>query len=118
MAGGELSVDFNGYSLRREDADPRYDLGEEQTHIMARARWQRQMISGAGLLFTPFSELRADSYFSSGTPSSSGGGDAEVELRPSAGFDLRMPFIADHGIAQGVLTPVAQVIAAPPGPRR
>ena len=107
VAGGELSFDFNAYSLRR------FALGTEQTHAVGIGKWQRQMIGDGGLLLTPFTELRSDVYVSENGPGADESGDADTYLRPSAGFDMRMPFIAGHDTSQSVLTPVLQMIAAP-----
>ena len=113
VAGGELSFAFNAYSLKREDADTRFALGTEQTHAVAIGKWQRQMISDGGVVLTPFSELRSDLYVSGNVPGSAESGDADTYLRPSAGFDMRMPFISSRESSQNVLTPVFQMIAAP-----
>ena len=113
VVGGELALDFNAYALNRQDVVTKYDLGTEQTHAVVRARWQRQMISGMGLLATPFAELRSDAYMAQNVPDAEGNDDPDIYVMPQAGFDVRMPFIADHGFAQGVMTPVVQLIAAP-----
>jgi LPS-assembly protein len=70
------------------------------------------MISGAGLVVTPFAQVRSDAYFSQDVPDSEEENDPDFYIMPTAGFDLRMPFIASHGPVQSVLTPVFQVIAA------
>ncbi|WP_373503814.1 LPS-assembly protein LptD [Aestuariivirga sp.] len=113
VGGGELSLDFNAYSLTRRDAVDKHDLGTEQTHAFVRAKWQRQMVTGMGLLATPFAEVRTDAYIAQNVPGADGNEDPDIYLMPQAGFDVRMPFIADHGFAQGVMTPVVQLIAAP-----
>lgn len=114
--GGELALDMNAYSLRRIDPDTRFALGTEQTHAVSRLRWRREMTSAAGVLFTPFSEIRSDLYISEDVPGA-GDQDAETHFLPSAGFDLRWPLLADHGVARGVMTPVLQIIASPSEPR-
>lgn len=115
VVGGELALDMNAYSLRRVDPDARFSLGTEQTHAVTRLRWRREMTSAAGVLFTPFGEVRSDLYISENVPGSSSQ-EAETHFLPSAGFDLRWPLLADHGVAQGVMTPVFQIIAAPSEP--
>ncbi len=117
VAGGELSFDFNAYSLRRNDADTEYGLGTEQTHVMGVAKWRRQMTSGMGALITPFAEVRNDLYISENVPGAADSGHANAYILPTAGLDIRMPFIGDHGVAQGVFTPVFQVIASAPETR-
>lgn len=117
VLGGELSVRFNAYSLQRQesvdDPDLALELGTYQTHAMASAEWKRQMISEAGLVMTPFAQIRSDAQFSENVPGSDDIDDPDLFVTPSAGFDVRMPFIANHGWLQSVLTPVVQLIAAP-----
>jgi LPS-assembly protein len=118
VLGGELGFDFNAYSLRRQDPDTGFDLGTEQTHATGLMKWRNQMTTGLGMLMTPFAEMRSDFYVSQNVPGAAESGDADAYLLPSAGIDVRWPFIADHGVAQGVLTPVFQFIAAPAEPRQ
>ena len=117
VLGGELSVRFNAYSLQRQESvdnpERALELGTHQTHVMGSADWRRQMISNNGLLVTPFAQLRSDAYIAQNVPGSESAEDPDLYLTPTAGLDLRMPFIADHGPVQGVLTPVFQVIATP-----
>jgi LPS-assembly protein len=120
ILGGDLSFDFSAYSLHREEAvfDPSrgLDLGTDQSHVTAVLDWRRQMITGLGMQLTPFTQLRSDFNVSRNVPGATSE-DADGDLLPSAGFDVRWPFIADHGAAQGILTPVFQLIAAPSEPR-
>ena len=112
VAGGELSFDFNAYSLRRNDPDTGFGLGTEQTHVTGVAKWKRQMTSGMGAVITPFAEMRSDLFISENVPGAAQTGDVDTYLLPAAGLDIRMPFIGNHGVAQGVFTPVFQVIAS------
>jgi LPS-assembly protein len=118
VLGGEVTFDMNAYSLRRLDPDPRFTLGTEQSHAVTRVKWQRQMTSEAGLVITPFAELRSDLYVSENVAGPATGQTTDTFFLPSAGVDMRWPLIADHGVAQGVLTPVFQVVAAPSEPNR
>ena len=117
VLGGELTVRLNAYSLQRQQSVNEPDravlLGTHQTHAMASMEWKRQMISGAGLVMTPFAQVRSDALFSENVPGAEEQEDPEIYLTPTAGFDMRMPFVANHGWVQSVLTPVLQVIAAP-----
>ena len=117
VLGGELSFRVNAYSLQRQESvdkpDEGIELGTHQTHAMFAADWQRQMISGAGLVMTPFAQLRSDAFFSQNVPDAENKEEPDLYMTPTAGFDMRMPFIADHGPVQSVLTPVFQMIAAP-----
>jgi LPS-assembly protein len=118
IAGGELSFDFNAYSLRRNDPDTRFALGTEQTHVTGVAKWKRQMVSGMGALVTPFAEMRSDLFISENVPGATDSGDVDTYLLPAAGIDIRMPFIGQHDAAQGVFTPVFQIIASGNEPRQ
>jgi LPS-assembly protein len=117
MLGGELSFRFNAYSLRRQesvdDASRGLELGTYQTHAAAFAEWKRQMVSDGGLLLTPFAQVRSDVFYSENVPDAEDPDDPDMYVTPSAGFDMRMPFVASYGSLQGVLTPVFQMIAAP-----
>jgi LPS-assembly protein len=62
---------------------------------------------------TPFAQIRSDAEFAENVPGSDDIDDPDFYITPSAGFDVRMPFIANHGWLQSVLTPVVQLIAAP-----
>jgi LPS-assembly protein len=117
VLGGEMSLQFNAYSLEREQSvdDPGRGLmlGTQQTHAEASAAWKRQMIQSSGLVVTPFAQLRSDFFFSQGVPDAEGENDANFYVMPTAGLDVRMPFVGSHGPFQSILTPVAQIIAAP-----
>lgn len=120
VMGGELSFGFNAYALERKDAIDEpwqgLDLGTQQTHVMAYADWKRQMISPAGLLVTPFAQIRSDAFYAEDVPGAKNDQDGEFYVSPTAGLDVRMPFIASHGTLQSVLTPVAQMIGTPSEP--
>ncbi len=112
VAGGELSFDFNAYSLRRNDPDTAFDLGTEQTHAIGVAKWKRQMTTGMGTLVTPFAEMRSDLLISQNVPGATESGDVDTYVLPAAGIDIRMPFIGNHEATQGIFTPVLQIIAS------
>ena len=120
VMGGELSFKWNAYSLHRDDWSTPFatvNHATDQTRATAAVRWQRQMISDIGTVFTPFANARGDLYMTDELPDAAapGGvrnGDVTTRLLPSAGFDLRMPFIASHESGQSILTPVVQAVAA------
>ena len=116
VMGGELGLDMNAYSLRRIDPVTGFALGTEQTHMMTRLKWRNQMTNGLGQVITPFAELRNDIYLADNVPGATSNASTDAYVLPSAGIDVRWPFIADHGVAQAVLTPVVQFVAAPPEP--
>ncbi len=115
VLGGELQFDMNAYSLRRTDAvrGSGYALGTEQTHAMNRLKWRRETVGATGLVVTHFAELRSDLVMAENVPDAVNDGDPDLRILPAAGIDMRWPFIADHGFAQGILTPVFQAIASP-----
>lgn len=118
VLGGELSFDVNAYSLSRRDPETGFDLGTEQTRSVVDLRWRNQMVGGAGQVVTPFVKLRGEMTVSENVPGSATSSDTSAFLLPSAGVDVRWPFIAAHDFGQSVLTPVGQIIAAPSEPNR
>ena len=120
VMGGELSLKWNAYSLHRDDWNTPFSTvnhATDQTRATATLRWQRQMISEIGTVFTPFANARGDLYVNNNLPDAGAPGglresDVTTRLLPSAGFDLRMPFIANYASGQSILTPVVQAVAA------
>ncbi len=118
VLGGELSFDVSAYSLSRDDPGTPYDTinhGTDQTRAVTNVNWQKQMTTGAGQVITPFAKMRSDLYITNNVPDGGGGfQDEEVTGRvlPSAGIDVRWPFIASSDYGQSILTPVFQAIAA------
>ncbi|MCX7345907.1 MAG: LPS assembly protein LptD [Alphaproteobacteria bacterium] len=129
--GGELGLDIDAYSISRDqcdlnvgdpgqpidpnDCEPPTEsnpvLGTEQTRAVTELHWHRQFINGMGTLVTPFARLRSDFYVSDDVPTAASNEETTARVVPTAGLDVRMPFVADHGFAQSVLTPVAQIIS-------
>ncbi len=112
VLGGELGFEMNAYSLTRNDNVEDFDLGTEQTRGVANLHWQKQMISGMGQVITPFMQLRGDIYVTENVPGTATASETTTHLLPSAGMDVRWPFIASQGSGQSVFTPVFQVISA------
>jgi LPS-assembly protein len=117
---GQLRLSWRTYSIRRDDAGSPFidvDHGTSQSRASAELSWKSEFIGGLGQVFTPFANLRGDVYLSNNIPDALAPGgfrDEESSTRflPSAGFDLRMPFIGDHEYGQGIISPVFQFIAA------
>lgn len=116
VLGGEVGLDVNAYSLSRNEADARFDLGTDQTRAVADLHWRRQMTFGSGLVFTPHANLRNDIYVEQDGPEADGNDRTSAHILPSAGVDVRWPLVADYGIAQSILSPVFQIVAAPNEP--
>jgi LPS-assembly protein len=120
VLGGEFSYGFNVYALERNQSiynpDKGLDLGTQQTHIAAYADWKRQMINPSGLVITPFAQARTDGFYSQNVPTAAEDNETDFWLLPTAGIDVRMPFITSIGSFESILTPVAQMIASPSEP--
>lgn len=117
VLGGELSFDVSAYSLSRDDPDVPYSTinhGTDQTRAVTNVNWQKQMTTGDGQIITPFAKLRSDIYITNNVPEGVGLQEEEVfgRMLPSAGIDVRWPFIASSDYGQSILTPVFQAIAA------
>lgn len=112
--GGELGFDLNAYSLSRDEAVTlvNSDLGTEQTRGIVNLHWQKQMINGFGQMITPFMRVRGEAYVSEDVAGAASGQETTAQLLPSAGVDVRWPFIAAQGYGQNIITPVAQLITA------
>ncbi len=115
VLGGELSFDWSVYSLARDEANtpfPDINHGTDQTRAIANINWQKQMISDIGQIITPFAKLRSDLYISKNVPGSLSDDEVTNRVLPSAGVDMRWPFISSFNTGQSIITPVFQAIAA------
>ncbi|MGF7160494.1 LPS-assembly protein [Rhodoligotrophos appendicifer] len=120
VLGGELGLDTNFYSLHRKDPTipfPTVEQASDATRFVSEAHWSRRMVSGMGMVATPFATLRADAYTVRDLPSQSAPSglvkdETTGHLLPSAGLDLRMPFVRTDTFGQHVFSPVVQIIAA------
>ncbi len=99
-------------------------LAGTNTRASAQASWRRSFIDDAGQVFTPFTYLRADAFFTN--PSLSGYQNALVptianvgegfngRIMPAVGLDYRYPFVSDFGpLGVHTIEPIAQIIARP-----
>jgi LPS-assembly protein len=120
VAGGELGLTSSAYSLYRDDPESPYPgvhHGTQQTRLVSNLHWQRQIVTDGGILATPFTRVRGDVFYNRDLPDPGFPGgirdeETTARLLPSAGLDLRWPFVRASGAGEHVLTPVAQVIAA------
>ena len=118
--GGELGFDWSAYSLSRDNAVTPFSTinhGTDQTRAVANVHWQKQMTTEMGQVITPFARVRSDLYITNNVPDPTAvGGFRENEITnrilPSAGFDIRWPFMASFDPGQSVITPVFQAVAA------
>jgi LPS-assembly protein len=122
---GELGFDWSVYSIHRNDPlyadDPNapltdINLGTDQTRGAVDVHWQRQIINGFGQVVTPFTRLRGDLYVTDDLPDPElnvvDESETTVRMMPTAGLDMRWPFIASSDFGQHIVTPVAQVISS------
>ena len=115
ILGGELSFKWSSYALWRNDANTPFtdvDHGTQQTRAVGEMRWQRQMISDAGLVMTPFGRVRSDVTFNENVPGADDNDETVARVLPSAGFDMRYPFMANYAYGQSIFSPVFQIVAA------
>ncbi len=110
VLGGELSLTTNSYALSRV-------RGVDASHYTAELYWQRQMISQAGMVITPFGSVRGDyaesvNVLDPTVPGGIRGKESEARVMPKGGLDIRWPFISAGRDAQHIITPAAQIVAA------
>ena len=111
VLGGELKLDSNFLQLTR-------DRGVDETRLVSEMKWERRMVSSVGTVVTPFAYARGDLYAVDNVPDPSipsGVRNSETVARflPSAGVDVRWPFVNLSASGQHILEPVAQVIVRP-----
>jgi LPS-assembly protein len=148
--GGEVAIDLNVTSLTRQAAHyqqvPRqvetlfglYEtcavfqrgscLVRGLSGTMSRASmnlsWRREFVDAAGQVWTPFSYVRADSYWMAYDTDGyqnpyirnfvRGDDDTAFRSMPAIGLEYRYPLVASLGTSgTQVLEPIAQVIARP-----
>jgi len=121
IMGGVLSLDSTVRSIMQREAHtpfgsvhvPRY-----QSLLATRLQWRREWITDAGVQVQPFMSLRNELRYVKELPDPSSPGGVRnnavsVRAFPAAGLDVRMPFLGGMDGGHQVLTPVAQLIAAP-----
>ncbi len=115
--GGDLGFNTNVYSIHRRRSlslsPTTANQAEDQTRAILEAHWNRRIVSGSGAVISPFARLRSDVFITNRLPGSTKKDRITTRLLPTAGFDVRWPFVrsSDHG--QQVLTPVVQFITSP-----
>ena len=115
--GGELGFNTNIYSIHRRRSlslsPTTANQAEDQTRTIIEAHWNRRIVSDAGAVITPFARLRSDVFVTNHLPGSTRKDKITARLLPTAGFDVRWPFVASSDYGQQVLTPVVQFISSP-----
>ena len=116
-AYGQIHVSSTVLGVKR-DADATdlygavpYVFGYEETklHATLEASWEKQFITPAGLVVTPYLGIRGDAA----NFSSSDGLPVDASLltaTPIAAMDVRFPLIASNGVDTQLLEPIAQLV--------
>ena len=115
FGAGDISFNWSAYSLHRNASSIPYatvNHGTNQTRGILELGWKTQVTSDAGVVVSPFAKLRSDLYITENVPGSPSPSETTGQFLPSAGVDVRMPFIASLGYGQSIITPVFQVISA------
>ncbi|MFO1034130.1 MAG: LPS assembly protein LptD [Hyphomicrobiales bacterium] len=118
VIGGEMKLKWSGYSLWREAQSTPFspnttvEHGTRQARAVGEVDWQRQMISDAGVVVTPFANLRGDFYSAENLPGADSTNETTARILPAAGFDARYPFIANTDWGQSIVSPVFQIVSA------
>jgi len=94
-----------------------FKLGTGQVRSVSTLRWKKQVITDAGIVFTPFSKIRTEVTSAENVPGSTDAKTSQANVLPSAGLDLRYPMVANGKHGSSVVTPVAQIIAGPDAPK-
>lgn len=108
--GGELGLDTKSYVVSR-------DVGVDSSHWTTDLHWQNQIVNDAGMLITPFANVRGSVATSSNVldptvPGGVRGNESVARIMPKAGLDIRWPFISAGENAQHIITPAAQIVTA------
>ena len=115
--GGDLKVDWNVYSIERNQADVPFNTvnhGTSQTRGTVEVEWKTQLIGDIGTVITPFAKLRSDIYVTNNVPDGLGfrGNETTTRVLPTVGVDARYPLIANFESGQSIFSPVFQIISA------
>ena len=125
VLGGRVGVESSFYRVTRDEFLDRTNQpvslfqSTGQTRATSTVHWERRASNSFGTLLTPFTMVRADVYQTDElpdylTPSAldTAEGDIVGRVLPTAGLDMRWPFVSASGYGDHVLTPVAQFISS------
>lgn len=111
VLGGEMKLETSAFNLIRDD-------GTDSARIVTALNWEKRMVSDIGTVVTPFANIRGDIYavdgvVDTGVPGGRRGDETVGRFLPTAGVDLRWPFVAMTASGHHVIEPIAQVIVRP-----
>jgi LPS-assembly protein len=125
VLNGELSFDLSLYAMTRDTTDarflgvpvPRY-YGIDGAHARATVElaWRRKFIAAMGSVITPFGSLRGDLFYvdDDGAPAPTLTTETfETRFTPTAGLDVRWPWISTAPWGSQIIEPIAQLVARP-----
>ncbi len=113
--GGDISMNWNAYSLHRDASSTPYTTvnhGTEQSRGVFDLRWETQYISDAGVLVSPFAKMRSEIFVTENVPGATSVSETTGQVLPTIGVDARLPFIASGASGQSIISPVFQIISA------
>lgn len=113
--GGDLTLNWSAYSLHRADTSTPFTTvnhGTDQTRGVVDLGWKTQVISDNGIVVSPFAKLRNELFITDNVPGAASAQETTGLILPSAGVDVRMPFISSAEYGQSIVTPVFQFISA------
>ena len=110
--GGDLTLNWNAYSLHRANNNVALNHGTDQTRGIVDLGWKTQIISDGGIVISPFAKVRSELYVTENVPGAASVEETTSQILPSAGVDVRMPFISSSDYGQSIITPVFQFISA------
>jgi len=106
VTGGEIGVETSGVALTRTD-------GRDMTRFSLGVDYDREAITGFGLVLRGFGAARTDFYAVSDDPAFDNG--LITRLAPHIGAEARYPLIARGVGVAHLLEPAAQLVVAPNG---
>lgn len=123
VLGGEVNIESNFTHLHRErgSTTPLATDFADWTRLTSTLHWERHIVTGVGAVLTPFARVRGDVFHSDNDnrvdPITGGPlreGNTKARFFPTAGIDVRMPFISSSwtGVQQ-IFEPVAQLLVRP-----
>ena len=135
VAGGELAVDVNGYSLSRKEDDIRRRAGlavddplladkyrgfaGSNSRLSAEAEWRRTFTAGNGLRLTPILAARGDmnavdvDTAPADYDGTFAGNGTHARGMATAGLEASYPVLVSTATSSHVIEPIAQVFVRP-----
>ena len=107
VIGGEATLEWEVHSHRRSSAVDK--IGRDATRVSLQTDWRRNWVLPAGVMVSGLAELAVDAYQirqDRDYPSS------VLNVQPTAGVEIRWPWVKSSGRASYVIEPVAQFLVS------